>query len=274
MSNHFTSNLTLWLMLLFSAALTPLDGQNQKTIYHHAAFWSKTEINEIREPWGVGLDFVYRRKNELGQGSMFDARLRESIRPWVHYQFSPMARFSLSPIGHMITHEYVGKPDDLDRIPLKEWRTTFQYFHHQKQASGRIMHTWRYRYEWRWQAPLGTDEFRFLHRFRFRYRIRYALNSNDFYANKTVYLMGSNEIGLNFGKNVYLNTFNQNRLYLGLGMRLFTAARFELRYIDRIRTRGATGFEMDLDRGFMIGIYVDQVSKLGNKDFINVRYFD
>ncbi len=262
-------------LIVACLACLPLGAQNQKVIYNHAAFWSKTEINEIfSNQWGVGFDFVYRRKNELGQGSMFAARLRESYRPWVHYQFSPLARLSLSPIGHMITHEYIGKPEDYERSPTKEWRTTLQFFHHQKQASGRIMHTWRYRYEMRWQAPIDSDNYRFFNRFRFRYRIRYALNSNDFYADKTVYMAASNEIGLNFGKNVFLNTFNQNRLYLGAGVRLFTAARFELRYVDRIRARGTTGFEMDHDRGIMVGIYVDQISKLGNKDFINVRYFD
>jgi hypothetical protein len=260
---------------IWVAGFAPSYAQDQKVIYKHAAFWSKTEVNEIfGNNFGVGFDFVYRRKNELGEGSMFDARLRESFRPWVHYQFSPMARFSLSPIGYMITHEYVGKPEDIGRTPTNEYRSTFQFFHHEKQLKGKIMHTWRYRYEMRWQAPIGVNDYRFFHRFRFRYRIRYALNSNDFYANKTAYLMASNEIGLNFGKNVFLNTFNQNRLYLGAGIRLWTAVRFELRYVDRIRTRGATGFEFDQDRGFMIGIYVDQFSKIANKDFINVRYFD
>lgn len=263
------------LTLLMMLGVAVLSAQNTKVIYPHAAFWSKTEVNEVFDNnWGVGLDFVYRRKNELGQGSMFDARLRESIRPWGHYQFSPLARFSLSPIGYMATHEYVSKPEDIGRTPLEEWRTTFQFFHHQKQAKGRIMHTWRYRYEMRWQRPIDVEDYRFFHRFRFRYRIRYALNSNDFYANNTIYLMASNEIGLNFGKNVYLNTFNQNRLYIGSGMRFLTGMRVELRYVNRIRTRGATGFEMDLDRGFMIGVYIDQVSRLGNKDFISVRYFD
>jgi hypothetical protein len=265
----------VWILFICLSTLMPALAAQVKTIYPHSVFWSKTEINEIFPGnVGVGLDFVYRRKNELGSGSMFDARLRESIRPWVHYQFSPLSRLSLSPIGYMATHDYIGKPSDYERPPTKEWRTTLQYFHHQKQAGGRLMHTWRYRYELRWQAPMDADAYRFFHRFRFRYRLRYAINSSDFYANNTIYAAVSNEIGLNFGRNVYLNTFNQNRLYLGLGMRVMQAARFEVRYVNRIRTRGATGFEMDLDRGLMLGLYIDQISKLGNKDFIQVRYFD
>jgi hypothetical protein len=83
----------------------------------------------------------------------------------------------------------------------------------------------------------------------------------------------SDEIGLNFGKNVpYI--FNQNRFYAGVGYRFLTAARVELRYVDRFRTRGATGYEYDLDRGVMLGIYIDQISLFGTKDILKIRYFD
>jgi hypothetical protein len=68
--------------------------------------------------------------------------------------------------------------------------------------------------------------------------------------------------------------FNQNRLYIGMGYRFLTAARVELRYVNRFRSRGGTGFEYDLDRGIMLGIYIDQLSLLGTKDILKVRYFD
>jgi hypothetical protein len=270
--------LCLKFMLFLSIVVFHNIGQAQdKVTFPHSVFWSKTEVNEIfKNGFGVGADFVYRRKNELGQGSMFDARLRESFRPWVHYQFSPYARFSFSPIGYMYTHEYVSNEEDLDRAPYHELRTTFQFFHHHKQLKGKLMHTWRYRYEMRWQEISGSSDYRYFNRFRFRYRIRYVINGNDFYANNTFYLAVSDEIGLNFGKNVYLNTFNQNRLYIGAGMRFFNGARVELRYVNRIRTRGATGYEFDNGQGFMIGIYIDQISVLGlgKKDAQPVRFVD
>ena len=196
---------------------------------------------------------------------MFSAPLRESIRPWFHYQFSPYARLSISPIGYMNTNEYVGKPEDFDRPSYHEYRTTFQFFHHIKQLNGRVMHTWRYRYELRWQEIPGTEDYRYLSRFRFRYRVRVGINKEDFYEDGIVYAAISNEFGFNLGKNVVMNTFNQNRLYIGVGYRFLNAARVEFRYVDRFRTRGATGFEFDHGRGLMIGLYVDQISFLGLK---------
>jgi len=245
----------------------------QKVIYPHTVFWNKTEINQIFDNnWGVGVDFVYRSKNELNQGGPFKAPLRESIRPWIHYQFSPYSRLSISPIGYMNTNEYIGKIDDFDTPDYHEWRTTIQYFHHQKVANDKIMHTWRYRYELRYQYQPTVADYRYFTRFRFRYRIRYIINGNDFYKDKTWYAAVSNEIGLNLGKNVTLNTFNQNRLYVGAGYRFLNAARVELRYVNRLRTRGATGFEFDNGEGVMVGIYIDQVSILGSRRILPVRF--
>lgn len=249
--------------------------QTQKQVYRHASFWSKVEANQIweRSRIGVGFDYIYRSKNELGRGSPFTSMLRESFRPWVHYQFSINSRLSVSPIGYMLTQDYIGKPSDYARPRYHELRTTFQFFHHQKQWSGRIMHTWRYRYELRWQEIPFADRYRFFHRVRFRYRIRCALNSQDFYADKTLYLMAANEIGINFGRNV-IYSFNQNRLYIGIGYRFLSAVRAELRYVNRYRTRGGTGFEYDLDQGFMLTLYIDQFSLIGTRDILKVRYFD
>lgn len=260
-------------MLLCTASLC---AQDRKVIYPHNVFWSKTEINQLdsRQRWGLGLDFVYRRKSGLTDRNMFAEPLRESIRPWLHYQFSAYARLSLSPLGYMNTNEYLGKESDLLRLPYHELRTTLQFFHHQKARNGKWMHTWRYRYELRWQERPAQEDYRFFTRFRFRYRIRYVITGNDFYKNNTWYAAVSNEIGLNMGKNVVLNTFNQNRLYVGVGCRFLNAVRAEVRYVDRIRTRGATGFEFDHGRGLMLGLYVDNLTSIGKLDSHSIKFTD
>jgi hypothetical protein len=281
---HFSPALMLlrhrWRLLpvvvLLSLLPALLTAQDRKEVFSHAVFWSKLELNDFLDGgrWGWGLDGIVRRKNEEGTGSMFDAPLRESIRPWVHYQFSKNARFSLSPLGYMHTTEYVGVPEDRLRDPYHELRTTFQFFHHHKQLDGRLMHTFRYRYELRWQERANADDYRYTNRFRVRYRARYMLNGNDFYRNHTAYLMVSNEIGLNMGREVVWNTFNQNRVYAGVGVRFATAARAELRYVDRFRTRGATGFQFDHGRGLMLAVYVDELRRLRSRDIPQVRFVD
>lgn len=264
-------------IVLFTTALftNNVIAQDKKIVYPHNVFWHKTEINEIFDnKFGVGVDYVYRSKNEMNTGGMFDSHARTSIRPWIHYQFSKNARLSVSPLGYMYTNEYIGKLEDYDRLPFHELRTTFQFFHHYKHNNPKWMHTWRYRYELRWQEIAGTDTYRNFSRFRFRYRLRYVINRDDFYENNMLYAAVSNEIGLNIGKNVTYNTFNQNRLYVGFGYRFLDAARVELRYVNRFRTRGSTGIEFDYDQGVMLGIYIDQLSGFWKKKDQKIRYAD
>lgn len=263
------------LVLCCLALPLALGAQDRKTIYRHHTLWTKVDVSDFdpTNQWGWGVDGIIRRKNELGSGSIVDAPMRESLRPWLHYQITPTARLSVSPLGLMRTTDYVGKPEDLDRPSTLEWRSTMQFFHHHKQLSGRLMHTWRYRYELRWQERADADTYRYSNRLRVMYRTRYALNSSDIYQDGTVYLMAQNEIGINMGRNVTTNVFNQNRLYLGVGRRVLNSARVELRYVDRFRARRGEPYEFDLDRGVMLMFGVDQLKLLGSKD-IPVRLID
>jgi hypothetical protein len=248
--------------------------QQQKVIYNHSIFWTKMEAHEIfPNQWGVGFDVIHRRRNSFGAGTMFDTTQRTSVRPWINYQFSPYARISLSPLGYFTTNEYYGKPSDTARVPYHELRSTLQFYHHIKQAKGRIMHTWRYRGELRFQERPG-EAYRVFTRLRIRYRLRVMLNGNDFYQNNIAYFLLANEIGINYGGPDVPYMFNQNRLYIGFGWRFLNSIRGEIRYVDRLRGRGGSGFEYDHGRGLMLCLYIDQVSSIGRKDIDPVRFVD
>jgi hypothetical protein len=258
-------------------ALVPavLVAQPSRIVYDHQTLWTKVDISDFNAAgeWGWGVDGIVRRKNELGSGFIADAPMRESIRPWLHRQITPTARLSISPIGLMHTTEYVGKPEDRDRPDYKEFRTTLQFFHHHKQLGGKLMHTWRYRYELRWQERPADDSYRYFNRLRLMYRVRYALNSPDIYQDGTYYAMAQSEIGLNTGRAVETNFFNQHRMYVGVGRRVLNSARVEVRYVDRFRSRGGAPYEFDHDRGLMLMFGIDQLRLLGSKD-IPVRLID
>lgn len=249
--------------------------QPSKTVYHHQTLWTKAEVNDFTADgqWGWGVDGIIRRKNELGSGFITDAPMRESIRPWLHRQVTPTARLSISPIGLMHTTEYVGKLEDRGRPDYKELRTTLQFFHHHKQIGGKLMHTWRYRYELRWQERPEEDRYRYSNRLRVMYRVRYSLNSSDVYQDGTWYAMAQSELGVNAGRAIETNFFNQHRMYLGVGKRVMNSARVELRYVDRFRARGGSPYEYDHDHGLMLTMGIDQLRLLGSKD-IPVRIID
>lgn len=260
---------------LILVALTLFFNSNveaQKVINPNTIFWHKTEVTEIfPNKWGVGADFVYRRVSNLNSDGPLASPLRESIRPWVHYQFSPLARLSISPLGYFNSNTIIGSVDHGEVVDSHEWRSTIQYFHHQKVLGGKIMHTWRYRFEFRNLYRPNIQEYSYNTRLRVRYRLRYVLNGNDFYKDKTNYLAINNEIALNFGKNITRNTFSNNRFYLAVGRRFLNAARVELRYVNVFASR-SNGFEFDQLQGFMLSLYIDQLSDLGRRKLRAVRF--
>jgi hypothetical protein len=173
----------------------------------------------------------------------------------------------------MRTDDYVARPEDFLRPIVHEYRTTLQFFHHLKMLDGRLMHTWRYRYELRWQQREGSEDIRFLQRFRLRYRLRVMLNKTNFYEDGVWYAMASNEIAFNFGKSVpYM--FNQNRIYAGIGTRFLNSVRVELRYVNQFRTRASVGYEYDDAHGIMVGLYLDQISRVRRKAAQPVRLYN
>lgn len=270
--NRFLSLLSAFLLPVTFSSLA----QTQKQVNKHNVFWHKTEINEIfakeGKGFGIGADFVFRSKSTFEDPSPFAETNRIGFRPWLHYQFSPYARLSLSPIGFKYTDDYKAQASDFDRAPYEERRITLQFFHHKKSDNGKFMSTWRYRYEWRWQET-ATGDWRYFNRLRFRYRLRYIITGNDFYENNTLYAAVNNEIGINIGRNVpYM--FNQNRFYLAMGYRFMNSLRAELRYVNRYRARGATGLEYDNGRGVMLMFYIDQLSLVGKKKVQEVRFAD
>jgi hypothetical protein len=265
----FTIFLTLF-VVFFSK------GQDQKEVYQHGYIWNKVEASQFfgdDSPYGVGFDVIHRRATLFDNKNPFEHYLRTSVRPWFHKQFGPDARLSISPLGYFQTNPYLAVEDDTLSPSSYELRSTVQLFHHHKQMQGRLMHTWRYRLEFRNQKRDNEDDFRNFARLRLRYRLRYMLNAPDFYTQGVIYAAGSSELAVNMGSPIVYNTFNQNRIYLGIGFRFLNAARIELRYLDRFRSRGS-GFEFDRGKGVMLSLTIDQINYLGRRYTQPIKYAD
>ncbi|MCC5930621.1 MAG: DUF2490 domain-containing protein [Cyclobacteriaceae bacterium] len=247
--------------------------QAQKITYPHTAFWTKTEATEIfPNKFGVGTDFIVRSNSGLNDFNIFTKWHRVSIRPWFHYQFSENLRVSVSPVSYFATSEYHGKPEDLNSRTYNEMRTTFQVLHHHKMMGEKFTHTFRHWYEIRYRNPFEDNNFTFT-RYRIRYRLRYLINKDYYSENQLVYTYISNEIMTNFGNNIVYNMFSQNRIQLAVGYRFLNSMRFELRYMNRYRSR-PTGFEYDNTHALMAGLFIDQISRIGRRDIRPVRFFD
>jgi hypothetical protein len=172
------------------------------------------------------------------------------------------------------TNEYVSTPEDYDRLPYEEYRITLQFFHHFKHGNGRLMHTWRYRQELRIQERPVEEHYRVTNRHRFYYRLRCVLTGNHFYRNNTRYAFGANELHMNIGVNDLPVSFSQNRMSLGMGIRVLNSVRIEAMYFDRLRSNRGQLNVFDRAQGMMFGLYIDQITSIGRKDIDPVRFVD
>ena len=106
-----------------------------------------------------------------------------------------------------------------------------------RQPLNKFLLTHRFRVEQRWlgRVKAGTDreieEWLFLHRFRYQFRTQYSLN-------KKMYAAVADGIFIGAGKNVGVNIFDQNRLFLLVGYKLNKNVNIESGYFNQTLQQG------------------------------------
>lgn len=106
-----------------------------------------------------------------------------------------------------------------------------------RQPLNKFLITHRFRIEQRWlgRVKAGTDreieEWLFLHRFRYQFRAQLALN-------KKWYAAAADEIFIGAGKNVGVNIFDQNRIFLLTGVKLNKNISVEGGYFNQTLQQG------------------------------------
>lgn len=102
----------------------------------------------------------------------------------------------------------------------------------------------RLRNEQRWQEKIVNDKF--IHEYKFTNRIRYLLSVTIPVFKKPNYpsLVISDELAIQFGKEVVYNTFEQNRAFIGIKQSLSKTLSFDFGYM-LIYQQKASGYQYD-----------------------------
>ena len=112
-----------------------------------------------------------------------------------------------------------------------------------RQPTGKILFTNRFRIEQRWlgRVKAGTagnreiEDWVFLHRFRYQFRAQLPFLVK---GDKQLYGAASDEIFIGAGKNLGINIFDQNRIFLLLGFRLNKKITIEGGYFNQTLQQG------------------------------------
>ncbi|MCC6319663.1 MAG: DUF2490 domain-containing protein [Gemmatimonadaceae bacterium] len=186
---------------------------------------------ELDPRWAIDFDGSLRASGPVDQ--LGQVLWRASVRR----NLSANVRASVGYAGSD-THPY-GKLPVAFRAPEHRLFQQLQLTH----PAGRVQFTHRYRFEQRWSgrvAVVGTDTSvrNWVRTSRLRYLARATiplqgatLDANEWFVNV------ADEVMLNFGANIANNTFDQNRMQLGIGRRLGRDYRLELQYLDHLVLR-------------------------------------
>lgn len=112
-----------------------------------------------------------------------------------------------------------------------------------RQPVNKFLFTHRFRIEQRWlgRVKVGSagnreiEDWFFLHRFRYQFRTQYPFYSK---GDKQLYGAAADEIFIGAGKNLGVNIFDQNRIFLLLGYKLNKKISVEAGYMNQTLQQG------------------------------------
>ncbi|MGD1892920.1 MAG: DUF2490 domain-containing protein [Cyclobacteriaceae bacterium] len=216
--------------------------QTEKEITYHQHFWISTNnLYQLTRHWSVLTDFHIRRMDFLNNANFY------FIRGGVQYSIKRNLRVA-GGYAHMW----------LTSSSANQWEryTNENRIYQQVSFSHRypgINTLFRIRNEQRiFNTHINCES---LNDHYLINRVRMLLSASiPFSKNSRAQWLIADEIHVNFGKRVVYNTFNQNRLTLGIKYRLTKQWSFDTGYMMVFQQRNS-GFQYDLNHTFRLFFY-------------------
>ncbi len=229
-----------WIMIgsLFFLLQFPLAvlAQEKLTNNQDQSWVSINSTIRFSNKWGMMADAHMRRNNFFADPSFYF--LRFGLNYWVKENI-----IATVGLGEM----WVAPTKDSWHHFAKEKRIYQQVQMNTK--VGKVNMLQRIRNEQRWQEKVANDEF--TGSYKFTDRVRYLLSFTIPVVKDPHYpsLVVSDELAIQFGKEVVYNTFDQNRVFLGIKQPVCKYLSFDLGYM-LVSQEKATSYQYDKNKTF------------------------
>jgi hypothetical protein len=213
-----------------------------KQVNQQTQFWTSLNTTaRISEKWSVIADIHIRRNNFMQDPNFY------LVRGAGQYAIKP--NFTVAA-GY--AHMWIA-PSRADWQAFVNENRLYQQAIFVT-AIGKVNLVQRIRNEQRWQQIIVNDKPS--GNWRFTDRVRYLISatipiSNNPYMPKPVI---SNELLVHFGKPVVYNTFDQNRLFLGIRQQISKPLSFDVGYMH-VYQQKFTGYQYDVNHTFRLFFY-------------------
>lgn len=229
--------------------------ERQQAIQQHG-WYMYFGNHRLTDKWGLHTEYQFRRHGLIANWQ------QSLLRVGVDYHVDPNVQLTAG-YGWIVTFPYGAQPLVTALNENRIWQQALL-----KQASGRVRMNHRLRMEQRWVehfTPLADGSLRYdgrqySDRFRYRFWLEVPLNKAKF-EQGTWFVAAYNEMFINFGQNLRLNRFDQNRLYAAVGYQFSQKGNVQLGYMQQLIVKG-NGWQEELNNTL-------QVAFTYNLDFRN-----
>ena len=208
--------------------------QNDRVNDFNNTNWLQTfNTISLNKKWSLHAEYQWRRTNRVKywQQSLLrigtNYKLNDNITAHVGYAWAetfPYGDYPIANNGTFPEHRLY------EQITFRQPVNKFIFSH-------------RFRIEQRWlgRVKAGTagnreiEDWFFLHRFRYQFRTQYSFWTK---ADKQLYSAAADEIFIGAGKNLGINIFDQNRIFLLLGYKLNKRISLEAGYFNQTLQQG------------------------------------
>jgi hypothetical protein len=230
--------------MFFTVSLSPTRAQisQQKEVTHQVQTWvSINSLFRLNSRWGVLADFHVRRNDFVEDQNFYF--LRFGANYWIKNNMT--AAFGYG-------HTWVAPPREDWNTWANENRVYQQFL--VGSTMGRTGVTQRVRNEQRWVQLTEND--RLTGKTRFTNRVRYlaSFNFRIFPKPGAPTLVLADEILVQFGKDVVYNTFDQNRLFIGMNKKINPRLSFDFGYMN-VYQQKITGYQYDMNHTIRLFFY-------------------
>lgn len=227
----------LFLFFCLSVSLGSLQAQ-QREISESQNSWFML-MNEFRlsPKWFISNEVHIRRANGLKDWQQF------LLRPALNYRLNPNLEL-VAGYSYILTYPYGEQPVAV-RVPEHNiWQQLLL-----RHAVEKVGFTHRYRLEERFVGNIeqtGINAFEINgsnYRQRFRYRLTASLPLKRFAEDKVLFFAAFDELWVNLDDVLFVNSFNQNWIYAGLGYQFSEAGNIQAGYLDQLISKGGNRYE-------------------------------
>lgn len=228
-----------FLLFPFSTGIAQLP---PKQVNHQIQFWTSLNTTaRISEKWSVIADIHIRRNNFIKDPSFY------LIRGAGQYAIKP--NFTVAA-GY--AHMWIA-PSRADWQAFVNENRLYQQAIFVT-AIGNVNLVQRIRNEQRWQQIIVNDKpsgkWRFTDRVRYLISATIPLSKNNYIPKPVI----SNELLVHFGKPVWYNPFDQNRLFIGIRQQITKPLSFDIGYMN-VYQQKFTGYQYDMNHTIRLFFY-------------------